>query len=97
MKFPLEFIEPKPLHLDVISDCCVKLDASCDVIQMNITEAIFMPRDTDNYPGPYVVDPKSYPQYLATQDKFMLDDVTVNEIPYNEVSNLSGGLTVSIG
>lgn len=55
-------------------------------------------KDTDIpiYPGPYVVIPRAYEQVLATADKSMSDNVTVQEIPYTETSNLSG-ITVSIG
>lgn len=55
-------------------------------------------KDTDIpiYSGPYIVTPRAYEQVLATADKIMNDDVTVQEIPYTEVSNLSG-ITVSIG
>lgn len=36
-------------------------------------------------------------QVLDTAQKLLLDDITVEKIPYTEVTNLSGGLTVSIG
>lgn len=49
------------------------------------------------YDGDYVVTPHAWEQYLDTDHKTMLNDVTVLEIPYTEVGNMSGGLTVSIG
>lgn len=52
--------------------------------------------DTDVYTGEYVVIPKVIEQTLETQNKLMLDDVTVKEVPYYETSNTSGGLTVYI-
>lgn len=51
----------------------------------------------DEYEGPYIVTPKVEQQELATRAKTMTDNVTVLEIPYAEVSNLSGGYTVTIG
>ena len=50
-----------------------------------------------SYRGPYVVIPKSYQQGLDTNGLKMLDDVTVEQIPYSRVSNPSGGDTVNIG
>lgn len=50
------------------------------------------------YDGPYEVTPMANTaQILPTNNLAMSDDVTVNEIPYQEVSNLSGGLTATIG
>lgn len=34
---------------------------------------------------------------LPTMRRFVSEDIIVREIPYSEVSNLSGGTTVSIG
>lgn len=50
------------------------------------------------YTGDTVVIPRAFEsQVLPTQNKTVTDDITVTEIPYTEVSNLAGGLTVSIG
>lgn len=49
------------------------------------------------YEGPYTVTPQVTEQTLRTRAKTMTDDVTVLEIPYVSVSNLSGGNTVTIG
>lgn len=50
------------------------------------------------YDGPYEVTPMANTaQILPTNNLAMSDDITVNEIPYQEVSNLSGGLTATIG
>ena len=48
------------------------------------------------YTGDYTVIPKVYEQTLETKNKSMTDDVTVEAVPYSEVSNLSGGYTASI-
>lgn len=43
------------------------------------------------YEGEYDVIPKAHVmQTLATNEKYMEDDVRVHEIPYFEVSNVSG-------
>lgn len=49
------------------------------------------------YEGAYVVDPRKVSQTLETANKSMSDDVTINEIFYSEVENLSGGNTAFIG
>ncbi len=49
-----------------------------------------------NYEGDYTVIPKVYEQTLATKNKSMTDDVTVEAVPYAEVSNPSGGKTANI-
>lgn len=40
---------------------------------------------TDPYTGDYIVTPKTTAQVLATNDKYMQDDVRVKSIPYAEV------------
>lgn len=52
---------------------------------------------TPYYEGEYVVIPASSEQVLETAGLKMHDDVTVEEIPYAEVSNPQGGYTVTIG
>lgn len=49
-----------------------------------------------NYEGSYSVTPKTYEQTLETKNKSMTDNLVVEEIPYSEVSNPSGGNTVNI-
>ena len=49
------------------------------------------------YTGKYEVQPRLTEQILKTKNKSMLDDVTVFQIPFKEVSNPEGGTTVTIG
>ena len=49
------------------------------------------------YAGEYAVTPTVDGQTLATAQKLMQDDVTINPIPYYEVGNTSGGDTAYIG
>lgn len=76
---------------------------SCDCLRCEIVEQphITLCFVTDGggrwppYEGPYEVIPKTVDQTLQTKQKSMVDDVTVKEIPYVEVSNIFG-TTVSI-
>ena len=50
------------------------------------------------YDGPYDVIPMpNTTQILPTANLAMSTDINVHEIPYQEVTNLSGGLTATIG
>ena len=61
-----------------------------------ITGSITIGSGTDVYPGPYDVVPEINPQYLATQGKYLKDNLTVWGIPFTEVSN-EHGTTIIIG
>lgn len=49
------------------------------------------------YTGKYTVIPKVEAQTLNTENKLLLEDVSITEIPRYDVSNQSGGETVYIG
>ncbi|MBQ3759273.1 MAG: hypothetical protein II876_07440 [Synergistaceae bacterium] len=49
------------------------------------------------YEGAYEVDPLTTEQKLSTKDKVLTGDIKVLGIGYHEVSNVSGGQTVTIG
>ena len=51
----------------------------------------------EKYTGEYEVTPKVEAQTMPTKDKVLIEDMTVNAIPYFDVSNSSGGSTVFIG
>lgn len=51
----------------------------------------------DPYTGEYTVDPDFDGVVLPTKNLQMLDDVTVNPIKVETVSNIGGGYTVFIG
>lgn len=74
----------------------VESDRKVDVL---FDSAIIIVSDNiDTYEGPYSVEPRSdSDQILATAYKKMKQDVTVKKIQYAEVSNTSGGTTVTIG
>lgn len=51
----------------------------------------------DNYVGSYEVIPKIEDQLLPTKEKYLQNDIKIKSIPYYEVSNNNGGITVIIG
>lgn len=53
--------------------------------------------DVDLYEGEYEVTPTFASIELATQNKTLVHDITVNAIPVSVTENLSGGNTVYIG
>lgn len=50
-----------------------------------------------DYEGSYQITPRVTEQVLATKNTSLTDNLTVLQIPYASVTNLSGGLTVTIG
>ena len=53
--------------------------------------------DVEYYEGEYAVTPSVKAQTLQTAYKMLEENLVVLEIPYAEVSNNSGGKTVTIG
>ena len=54
--------------------------------------------DLPVYDGDYTVIPLAKTeQVLLTENKYMVSNVTVEKIPYAEVSNLANGITATIG
>ncbi len=51
----------------------------------------------ETYKGLYEVTPTGDFQLLPTADCVLIDDILVHPIPYSEVSNEQGGITVTIG
>ena len=51
----------------------------------------------DVYDGEYTVTPQVESQTLDTQNKLMQSNLVVEKIPYAEVTNTTGGKTVTIG
>lgn len=50
-----------------------------------------------NYEGSYTVVPKIQGIVLPTKDRSMTNDLTITQVPYEQVENPSGGDTVIIG
>lgn len=87
-----------------------KKKLTCIVSQPHISTAIKTPKigittnfsvvkvSGDIYEGEYDVTPECYEQIvLKTENKSMVQDVTVRKIPFESVSNPEGGYTVTIG
>lgn len=66
-------------------------------VEIELGDAVIVqPDQTLRYEGEYTVVPTPARQELATQFRYMEDNVTVLAIPYHEVSN-ADGTTVIIG
>lgn len=63
----------------------------------SLTGRVAIPIGYDVFSGSYEVTPKTKSQTLETKNKLMQQDLTVKAIPYYEVSNHQGGMTVIIG
>lgn len=50
-----------------------------------------------DYSGEYIITPSVEEQTMQTKNRTMTNDVTILAIPYAEVSNSTGGKTVTIG
>lgn len=72
-------------------------DGDIDIEVDPSLQLIIKKTDADPYEGVYDVTPRLTQQMLATEDKLMLDDVTVHPIPVVSTSNPYGGQTVVIG
>lgn len=66
-------------------------------VEVEIKSEVVKVGEYEEYKGDYTVTPRVSEQKLATAEKLLKNDVVVKEIPYAEVSNLTGGKTVTIG
>lgn len=66
------------------------------VVDFGLLHEIFI-TDAEIYRGDYTVDPDFTKQSLPTKSKLMVDDIAVNAIEVQRVSNNAGGRTVYIG
>lgn len=60
--------------------------------ELSIPDKIGIP-----YEGSYEVVPTDGFQLIPTEDRYLSEDILVHPVPYQEVSNIYGGLTVTIG
>lgn len=78
----------------------IKVDGNlfgCISSEVALRGSLSMPVGYKDYEGPYTVVPKVSPQSLNTSDRHLANDVTVEAIPYYEVSNQQNGKTIIIG
>ena len=74
----------------------VEVVAAEDLVEVSVgSETVVMAGEV--YQGPYTVYPDFVGVTLPTQGKNMREDVTVNAIEVQRVSNPTGGKTVYIG
>lgn len=88
------------LHLDVnlnLNPNTLNVEFNEDTSTLDVAFDVSAGGRLPNYTGAYVVDPRKVEQTLETKNKSMTENVTINEIFYQETSNLSGGLTAVIG
>ena len=90
------------LRIDVKNEPVQKINLAVTNVNQNVgirQDVITIPvyKDVPKYEGEYEVTPRFVAQTLPTADRLMTKDVIIEEIPYAEVSNNSGGTTVVIG
>ena len=67
------------------------------VKKADISGTVSLPYSANYYTGDYDITPTIDGQVMETANKTMVEDVTINPIPYEEVTNLGGGITATIG
>ena len=82
--------DPMPMEVRFCSD-------TISAVKFDKTHIVTKYVGGELYEGDYAVTPKIDEQTIPTKDKFLVKDVTINPIPYFDVSNTSGGSTVYIG
>lgn len=87
-------------------DSCIYLSATLNVSggitatlseDMSLNGTLNRDGNITYYSDDYTITPSTSVQTLASQGKYMNEDVVVLEIPYHETTNPSGGYTVIIG
>ena len=67
-----------------------------NAVKLSVNMKVGVGGSGEAYTGAYEVTPDVVKQVLPTAQKTMSRDVTILEIPFFEVTNNSGGTTVSI-
>lgn len=93
------FADSKPLELNGIMSVPGELISTySDDEPLELTGHLTIPEYIgETYKGSYEVVPTADFQLLSTADCILVEDILVHSIPYYEVSNEQGGLTVTIG
>ena len=75
----------------------ISLQESSQTFDVSFGEIQYMAPATEAiYEGDYEITPKIGEQILATKKKYMKNDLTIQKIPFYDVSNSAGGSTVYI-
>lgn len=80
----------------VVNEPNYTVEASEERYTVSVASSIII-IDEDPFPGPYSVRPNFTNQVLNTIHKTMTSNLEVQPIPVSEVSNASGGWTMTIG
>ena len=88
IRAPLGSIEVQDINYsaEIVSKTTTNLEIKTGII---VTEGT-------PYDGNYEVIPTTFEQFLPTKTKIMKEDVNIHSIPYHDISNESGGRTISI-
>lgn len=89
--FKLNFRESNQSFKLIFDETCQKLNFEFSDLQ------VVYVADVETYDGDYTIIPTFDEQRMSTENKLMIDDMTILSIPYSEVSNPEGGLTINIG
>ena len=81
--------------VSISTDSVIGLDK---ISEDNILELEYVAEGSfvSNYEGSYDFTPSTYDQIAPTKSKILNDDIVIKATPYAEVSNPSGGYTVTI-
>lgn len=71
--------------------------SSGKVIHGELVPGGIVSEDYPPYTGDYIVTPSVEEQKLGTRQKLLTKDLTIEKIPYSEVSNVANGITATIG
>lgn len=85
--FDVEFEDDSTFEVCFKDECCFCIEFG-ELTEISTYEF---------YDGAYVITPLTTDQDLETELKVMRGDVTVLAVPYAEVDNVYGGVTVTIG
>lgn len=83
------------VRLSDIPTVAVKI-GEVQAIRADFSDVIVRVGNLPQYTGEYTITPKTEEQTMATANKQMTANVVVKAIPRYDVSNLMGGITVSI-
>jgi hypothetical protein len=72
------------------------LDQKIPLVFKNLHQVTEAP-DVEVYEGSYQATPQVESQIMETAQKFLTDNVTIKAIPFFDVTNTAGGITIYIG